>query len=44
MQFTPVLLQKGAVRIYQLYLKGELPMKKDWDGLFTQDKVIKGAA
>ncbi|MEV3812403.1 hypothetical protein [Aeromonas allosaccharophila] len=42
--FTPVLLQKGAVRIYQLYLKGELPMKKDWDGLFTQDKVIKGAA
>lgn len=43
-RFTPVLLQKGAVRIYQLYLKGELPMKKDWDGLFTQDKVIKGAA
>ncbi|WP_216823874.1 Bro-N domain-containing protein [Aeromonas caviae] len=42
--FTPVLLQKGAVRIYQIYLKGELPMKKDWDGLFTQDKVIKGAA
>ncbi|MEH8122813.1 Rha family transcriptional regulator [Aeromonas veronii] len=42
--FTPVLLQKGAVRIYQLYLKAELPMKKDWDGLFTQDKVIKGAA
>ncbi|WP_421170196.1 phage antirepressor KilAC domain-containing protein [Aeromonas dhakensis] len=42
--FTPVLLQKGAVRIYQLYLKGGLPMKKDWDGLFTQDKVIKGAA
>ncbi|MCF5912038.1 Rha family transcriptional regulator [Aeromonas veronii] len=42
--FTPVLLQKGAVRVYQIYLKGELPMKKDWDGLFTQDKVIKGAA
>ncbi len=42
--FTPVLLQKGAVRIYQIYLKGELPMKKHWDGLFTQDKVIKGAA
>ncbi|POV93479.1 transporter [Aeromonas sp. ASNIH8] len=42
--FTPVLLQKVAVRIYQIYLKGELPMKKDWDGLFTQDKVIKGAA
>ena len=43
-KFTPVLLQKGAVRIYQLYLKGELPMKVNWDGLFTQDKVIKGAA
>lgn len=43
-KFTPVLLQKGAVRIYQLYLKGELPMKKDWDGLFTQDKMFKGAA
>ncbi|SIR40498.1 KilA-N domain-containing protein [Aeromonas sp. RU39B] len=43
-QFKPVLLQKGAVRVYQIYLKGELPMKKHWDGLFTQDKVIKGAA
>lgn len=43
-KFTPVLLQKGAVRLYQLYLKNELPMKKNWDGLFTQDKVIKGAA
>lgn len=43
-KFTPVLLQKGAVRIYQLYLKGELPMKVNWDGLFTQNKVIKGAA
>ncbi|MFM5188439.1 hypothetical protein ACET9E_04495 [Aeromonas caviae] len=43
-KFTPVLLQKGAARIYQLYLKGELPMKVNWDGLFTQDKMIKGAA
>ncbi|WP_273761530.1 phage antirepressor KilAC domain-containing protein [Aeromonas hydrophila] len=43
-KFTPVLLQKGAVRIYQLYLKHELPMKVNWDGLFTQDKVIKGDA
>lgn len=42
--FTLVLLQKGVVRIYQLYLKGGFPMKKDWDGLLTQDKVIKGAA
>lgn len=26
-KFTPVLLHKGAVRLYQLYLKGDLPMK-----------------
>ena len=43
-KFTPVLLQAGAVRLYQLYVKNDLPMKKDWDGTFTQDKVIKGAA
>lgn len=43
-KFTPVLLQAGAVRLYQLYVRNELPMKKDWDGTFTQDKVIKGAA
>ena len=43
-KFTPVLLHAGAVRLYQLYLKNELPMKKDWDGTFTQDKLIKGAA
>lgn len=43
-KYTAVLLQAGAVRLYQLYRKGELPMKASWDGLFTQDKVIKGAA
>lgn len=43
-KYTAVLLQAGAVRLYQLYMKGELPMKASWDGLFTQDKVIKGAA
>ena len=42
--FTPVLLKKGAVRLYDLYLAGELPMKKTWDGLFTHDKALKGAA
>ncbi|POA50318.1 phage antirepressor protein [Pseudomonas sp. MPR-ANC1] len=42
--FTPVLLKKGAVRLYDLYLDGELPMKKTWDGLFTHDKALKGAA
>lgn len=42
--FTPVPLKKGAVRLYDLYLAGELPMKKTWDGLFTHDKALKGAA
>ncbi|WP_404940530.1 Rha family transcriptional regulator [Pseudomonas chlororaphis] len=42
--FTPVLLKKGAVRLYDLYLAGELPMKKTWDGLYTHDKALKGAA
>jgi phage regulator Rha-like protein len=42
--FTPVLLKKGAVRLYDLYLAGELPMKKTWDGLFTHDKAMRGAA
>jgi phage antirepressor YoqD-like protein len=43
-KYTAVLLQAGAVRLYQLYRKGKLPMKASWDGLFTQDKVIKVAA
>ncbi|MGX9379009.1 Rha family transcriptional regulator [Pseudomonas sp. JQ36] len=42
--FTPILLKKGAVRLYDLYLTGALPMKKNWDGLFTHDKVLRGAA
>jgi len=42
--FTPVLLKKGAARLYDLYLAGELPMKKTWDGLFTHDKALRGAA
>jgi phage regulator Rha-like protein len=42
--FTPVLLKKGAVRLYDLYLAGELPMKKGWDGLYTHDKALRGAA
>ncbi|KPA87047.1 Phage regulatory protein Rha (Phage pRha) [Pseudomonas asplenii] len=42
--FTPILLRKGAVRMYELYLAGELPMKKNWDGLFTHDKAVRGAA
>lgn len=42
--FTPVLLRKGATRLYELYLAGELPMKKNWDGLRTHDKAVRGAA
>lgn len=42
--FTPVLLKKGAARLYGLYLNNELPMKKTWDGLFTHDKALQGAA
>lgn len=41
--FTPVLLKKGAVRLYDLYLAGELPMKKNWNGLFTHDKALRAA-
>lgn len=42
--YTPVLLKKGAIRLYELYLSNELPMKKTWDGLFTHDKELKGVA
>lgn len=42
--YTPILLKKGAARVYDLYLAGELPMKKTWDGLFTHDKALRGAA
>lgn len=42
--YTPILLRKGAVRLYELYLAGELPMKKNWDGMHTHDKAVRGAA
>jgi hypothetical protein len=42
--YTPVLLRKGSVRLYELYLAGELPMKKNWNGLHTHDKALKGVA
>lgn len=41
--YTPILLRKGAARLYDLYLAGELPMKKTWDGLFTHDKALRAA-
>jgi len=40
--FTPVLLHKGAVWIYRHYLKGELPMKANWNGEHTHDKELAG--
>lgn len=39
-KFTPVLLEKGCHRLYQLYMKGELPMKKTWNGEYNHDKAI----
>lgn len=39
-KFTPVLLEKGCHRLYQLYMKGNLPMKKTWNGEFSHDKAI----
>ncbi len=41
--YTPILLKKGAARLYDLCLAGELPMKKTWDGLFTHDKALRAA-
>lgn len=37
---TPVLLTRGCHRLYQLYMKGELPMKSTWNGEFSHDKAI----
>lgn len=39
-RFSPVLLEKGCHRLFQLYMKGELPMKKSWNGEFSHDKAM----
>lgn len=39
-RFTPVLLENGCHRLYRLYMKGGLPMKKTWNGEFSHDKAI----
>lgn len=39
-KITPVLLEKGCHRIYQLYIKGQLPMKKTWNGEYSHDKAV----
>ncbi|MDG6894548.1 Rha family transcriptional regulator [Volucribacter amazonae] len=38
--YKPVLLKKGAAKIYEWYIKGILPMKTSWNGEFTQDKAV----
>ncbi|EAM7298884.1 phage antirepressor protein [Salmonella enterica] len=43
-RFQPVLLHKGAERIYDLYRRGSLPMKVTWDGNFTHQKQISFAS
>lgn len=37
--YKPVLLEKGAVKIFEFYMKGELPMRTDWDGKYYHSKV-----
>jgi len=32
--FKPVILKKGAARLFKMYLKGELPMKANWNGSY----------
>ncbi|AHF74048.1 phage transcriptional regulator [Candidatus Sodalis pierantonius str. SOPE] len=41
--YEVILLQDGAKWLYRHYLKGELPMKKDWNGEFTHDKYLQAA-
>lgn len=40
--YQPVLLKKGAQRLYDLYLDYKLPMKLTWNGAHTHDKSING--
>ncbi|MDG1642961.1 KilA-N domain-containing protein [Klebsiella huaxiensis] len=41
--YKPILLHKGAIWIYRRYLKGHLPMKKNWNGEFTHDTELARA-
>lgn len=38
--YKPILLEKGAVRIFEFYMKGELPMRTDWDGKFYHSSKV----
>jgi len=42
--YKPILLRKGAIWLYRHYLKGNLPMKKSWDGNYSHDTDLAGAA
>lgn len=37
--YKPILLEKGAVKIFEAYLQGKLPMKADWNGNYYHSKV-----
>lgn len=37
--YKPILLEKGAVKIFEAYLQGKLPMKADWNGKYYHSKV-----
>lgn len=38
--YRQVLLKDGATRLFDMYMKGELPMKKDWDGSYDHSKFL----
>lgn len=38
--YKTVLLEKGVVRIFEFYMKGELPMRADWDGKFYHSSKV----
>ncbi|MGG2141673.1 phage antirepressor KilAC domain-containing protein [Symbiopectobacterium sp. RP] len=40
----PVLLRKGAERLYVLYRRGKVPMKLNWNGDFTHQKHVSLAS
>ncbi|WP_234454889.1 ORF6N domain-containing protein [Pseudomonas lactis] len=37
-RYAPVMLEKGAQRLHDLYMAQKLPMKKTWDGQFFYEK------
>lgn len=43
-KYEPKLLKVGAQKLYDLYLRGELPMKKSWNGEFVHMKFEGVAA